>query len=112
MRSQHARCLPGVVMMWSLDAFKHVRDGSWWRFGLQSATQKVTHAHTAGLVTPGARDTHREQTEGRMDDATSFGTWLRRRRKALDLTQADLARRVGCTASLLRKLEAEERRPS
>src|SRR5260221_57557 len=42
----------------------------------------------------------------------SFGDWLRRQRRALDLTQADLARQVGCSAITLRKLEAEERRPS
>ena len=28
-----------------------------------------------------------------MDDNTSFGYWVRRQRKALDLTQAELARR-------------------
>jgi len=42
----------------------------------------------------------------------SFGDWLRRQRKALDLTQAELARQVGCSTITLRKLEAEERRPS
>jgi predicted ATPase/DNA-binding XRE family transcriptional regulator len=42
----------------------------------------------------------------------SFGYWLKRRRKALDLTQAELASQVGCSAAAIRKLEAEERRPS
>ena len=42
----------------------------------------------------------------------SFGDWLQQRRRALDLTQAELARQVGCSAITLRKLEAEERRPS
>ncbi len=42
----------------------------------------------------------------------SFGDWLRRRRKALDLTQADLAQRAGCSAATIRKLEADERKPS
>jgi predicted ATPase/DNA-binding XRE family transcriptional regulator len=42
----------------------------------------------------------------------SFGDWLKRRRKALDLTQAELANQVGCSAAAIRKLEAEERRPS
>jgi len=46
-----------------------------------------------------------------MDEIT-FGEWLRRRRKALDLTQARLADRVGCSAAAIRKIEAEERRPS
>jgi predicted ATPase/transcriptional regulator with XRE-family HTH domain len=42
----------------------------------------------------------------------SFGDWLKRKRKALDLTQAELANQVGCSAAAIRKLEAEERRPS
>ena len=42
----------------------------------------------------------------------SFGDWLKRKRKALDLTQAELASQVGCSAAAIRKLEAEERRPS
>jgi len=42
----------------------------------------------------------------------SFGEWLRRRRKALDLTQEQLAQQISCSTSELRKLEAEERRPS
>ncbi|HKI57861.1 MAG TPA: AAA family ATPase [Trueperaceae bacterium] len=41
-----------------------------------------------------------------------FGHWLRRRRKSLDLTQKELARRVGCSPATIRKLEADERRPS
>ena len=47
-----------------------------------------------------------------MDTTDSFGYWVRRRRKALDLTQEDLAQRVGCAAVTLRKIEADERRPS
>jgi class 3 adenylate cyclase len=47
-----------------------------------------------------------------MDGNASFGLWLRRRRKVLDLTQADLARRVGCAEVTIRKIEADERRPS
>src|SRR5262245_51098453 len=47
-----------------------------------------------------------------MDVETSFGRWLRARRRALDLTQADLARRVGCAAITIQKIEADERRPS
>ena len=45
-------------------------------------------------------------------DDRSFGDWLRRRRRALDFTQEELASQVGCAAVTLRKLEAEERRPS
>jgi transcriptional regulator with XRE-family HTH domain len=45
-------------------------------------------------------------------DEVSFGAWLQRRRRALDLTQADLGRRVGIAAATIRKIEADERRPS
>ena len=42
----------------------------------------------------------------------SFGYWLRRRRKALDLTQEELAQGVSCSRFAIRKIEADERRPS
>jgi predicted ATPase/transcriptional regulator with XRE-family HTH domain/Tfp pilus assembly protein PilF len=41
-----------------------------------------------------------------------FGEWLKDRRKKLDLTQAELAQRAGCSVPALRKIEAGERRPS
>ncbi|MCC7208177.1 MAG: tetratricopeptide repeat protein [Anaerolineae bacterium] len=41
-----------------------------------------------------------------------FGDWLKQRRKALDLTQAELAQRAGCSVFALRKIESGERRPS
>jgi predicted ATPase/transcriptional regulator with XRE-family HTH domain len=47
-----------------------------------------------------------------MSPETSFGRWVKRRRKALDLTQQDLAKRVGCSVSLIFKIESDERRPS
>lgn len=47
-----------------------------------------------------------------MEEAYSFGVWLRRRRKTLDLTQEELARQVGISVTTVRKLEADERRPS
>ena len=47
-----------------------------------------------------------------MEQKESFGLWLRRRRKAFDLTQAGLGQLVGCSAAAIRKFEAEERRPS
>lgn len=48
-----------------------------------------------------------------MQDRTpSFGYWLRRRRKALDLTQEALAQRVSVSVFSIRKIEADERRPS
>ena len=42
----------------------------------------------------------------------SFGDWLKRKRKSLDLTQAQLGKEVSCSAAAIRKIEAEERRPS
>lgn len=47
-----------------------------------------------------------------MENSASFGDWLRRRRKALDLTQDALAEQVGCSVGLIRKIEGDERRPS
>src|SRR5690242_5336489 len=47
-----------------------------------------------------------------MDHTHSFGYWLKRRRKALDLTQAELARRASCSLDLVQKIEADARRPS
>jgi len=41
-----------------------------------------------------------------------FGEWLKSRRKALDLTQEELAQRTGCSVFALRKIETGERRPS
>ena len=41
-----------------------------------------------------------------------FGLWLKKRRKALDLTQGALADRVGCSLATIEKIESEERRPS
>jgi predicted ATPase/DNA-binding XRE family transcriptional regulator len=42
----------------------------------------------------------------------TFGSWLRKRRQRLDLTQADLAKLVGCSAITIRKIESDERAPS
>src|SRR5712691_12481803 len=47
-----------------------------------------------------------------MREVPSFGAWLKRRRKALDLTQEALARLVGCAVVSIRKIEADEQRPS
>ena len=47
-----------------------------------------------------------------MEETASFGYWLRRRRKALDLTQETLAKRLGCAVVTIRKIEADQRRPS
>ncbi len=47
-----------------------------------------------------------------MDEHISFGKWLRRCRRARDLTQAELANRVGCATATIKKIEQDERRPS
>ncbi|HRV93698.1 MAG TPA: helix-turn-helix domain-containing protein, partial [Anaerolineae bacterium] len=47
-----------------------------------------------------------------MEAEASFGSWVTRQRKTLDLTRAQLAQCVGCSVSALRKIEADERRPS
>src|SRR5688572_4207039 len=47
-----------------------------------------------------------------MNQASSFGAFVRQRRRELDLTQDELARRVGCAAITLRKIEADDLRAS
>jgi predicted ATPase/DNA-binding XRE family transcriptional regulator len=47
-----------------------------------------------------------------MPEQTSFGWWLKQRRRALDLTQEALAERVGCSVDTVRKIERDARRPS
>jgi predicted ATPase/transcriptional regulator with XRE-family HTH domain len=42
----------------------------------------------------------------------TFGTWVRTRRRLLDLTQSELGERAGCSAAAIRKIEADERKPS
>jgi predicted ATPase/DNA-binding XRE family transcriptional regulator len=47
-----------------------------------------------------------------MADQETFGQWLRRRRRAMDLTQLDLGKAVGCAQITIRKIEAGYLRPS
>jgi predicted ATPase/transposase/DNA-binding XRE family transcriptional regulator len=47
-----------------------------------------------------------------MHSDVSFGSWLKHRRKVLDMTQANLARQVGCAVITIRKIEAGALRPS
>ena len=42
----------------------------------------------------------------------SFGDWIRQRRRALGMTQEELADHVACSVSAIRKIEQDERRPS
>jgi len=46
------------------------------------------------------------------ETTASFGYWVRRQRQALDLTQAILARQIGCATVTISKIERDERRPS
>jgi predicted transcriptional regulator len=45
-------------------------------------------------------------------DPTSFGAWLRQRRRSLDVTQKELARKADCAEITIRKIEAGDLRPS
>jgi DNA-binding XRE family transcriptional regulator len=47
-----------------------------------------------------------------MPESISFGTWLRQHRRALDLTQKALADQVGCAEITVRRMEADEYKPS
>lgn len=47
-----------------------------------------------------------------MDTEESFGRWLRHFRRVNDLTQESLAQLIGCSVVTIRKIEADERRPS
>ena len=46
------------------------------------------------------------------EEYLSFGQWLQWRRQALRLTQQQLGNVAGCSAAMIRKIEADERRPS
>ncbi len=47
-----------------------------------------------------------------MEPTAIFGQWLKKRRKALDLTQAEFARQVGCATISIQLMETGKRRPS
>ena len=46
-----------------------------------------------------------------MAASITFGTWLKRRRRQLDITQKELAYQAGCSVGTIRKIEADARRP-
>ncbi len=75
-----------------------------------SVTNAVTGSATIGAI--------RDQSpvlvnrEGQMEHDASFGRWLQQRRTALDLTRDNLSQCVGCSPATIRKIEADERRPS
>src|ERR1044071_8698262 len=47
-----------------------------------------------------------------MQEEISFGTWLRKQRRALDLSQQAFANQVGCAEITLRRIEAGRLKPS
>lgn len=47
-----------------------------------------------------------------MNHEFSFGEWIRKRRKSLGLTQEAVAKQVGYSIAMIRKIEADERRPT
>lgn len=47
-----------------------------------------------------------------MPEADSFGTWLRQKRRALDLSQKAFADQVGCAEITVRRMEADAYKPS
>jgi DNA-binding XRE family transcriptional regulator len=47
-----------------------------------------------------------------MDRDISFGSIVKEHRQSLDLTQAELARRVACATITMRKIEYDALRPS
>lgn len=47
-----------------------------------------------------------------MVETYSFGTWIKQRRKEMRLTQRELAIQAACAVATVKKIEADERRPS
>jgi predicted ATPase/transcriptional regulator with XRE-family HTH domain len=47
-----------------------------------------------------------------MEATSTFGQWVKQRRKALGLTQAELGRLVSCSKITIAKIEGNQRRPS
>jgi non-specific serine/threonine protein kinase len=56
--------------------------------------------------------TKSDTTDKTMNESISFGTWLRERRRALDLTQQAFADQVGCARITLSRIEADTLKPS
>lgn len=48
----------------------------------------------------------------RIESPETFGQWLKQRRKLLGLTQAELSTTLNCSTITIRKIEADERKPS
>ncbi|MCE7983400.1 MAG: helix-turn-helix domain-containing protein [Caldilinea sp. CFX5] len=59
-----------------------------------------------------ARQSGRQRSSAPPEETPSFGVWLRQRRRALDLTQEALAQKIGCARITIRRIEADELKPS
>src|SRR5262249_893266 len=86
------------------------QDITGWRRGLMPRLPKRLHSSDRD-VRAGCTFWHTGR-ERWMNELFSFGAWVRQRRRALDLTRDELAAHVGCAATTLRHIEADERRPS
>ncbi|MFN8490910.1 MAG: AAA family ATPase [Caldilineaceae bacterium] len=64
------------------------------------------------MTPPHHRQRVQQQRIDEQPETASFGAWLRQRRRALDLTQAELAQLVGCARITIRRIEADELKPS
>ena len=42
----------------------------------------------------------------------TFGQWLKRRRRRMDLTQQELGQRAGCSSATVKKIESDDLKPS
>ncbi|MDX1418185.1 MAG: helix-turn-helix transcriptional regulator, partial [Candidatus Promineifilaceae bacterium] len=60
----------------------------------------------------GYNEGHKKGHSEVMETTYSFGYWVRRQRKALDLSQRELAERAACSLSAIKKIEQDKRRPS
>ena len=47
-----------------------------------------------------------------MEDTSTFGQWVKQRRKTLGLTQVELGGLISCSAVMVKKIESDQRRPS
>src|SRR6478609_11135077 len=59
-----------------------------------------------------SRDLPAEVNTNHDTGGTAFGLWLKLRRKAIGLTQKELAERVECSTVTIEKIESGERKPS
>jgi predicted ATPase/ribosome-binding protein aMBF1 (putative translation factor) len=81
---------------------------------LEAAGLAALNGHSADEValTHSLRPSSDRARIEQMDFAPPFGSWLKERRQQLDLTQGDLARRVGYSPETIRKIEAGVLKPS